>query len=81
MSDTALVSLFALLGTVIGTFGGILVSNKLMVYRIDQLEKKVDKHNCVIDRMYKAEARLDVNEEQMEVTNHRISDLEKRNER
>ena len=48
----------------------------LTIYRIDQLEKKVDKHNTLIDRMYCAEKRLDVQSEQIKVANHRLEDLE-----
>lgn len=47
--------IIALIGTAIGTFGGILMSNKLTIYRIEQLEKKMDKHNTVIERMFVAE--------------------------
>lgn len=57
------------LGIVVGTFGGIMASSKLTTYRLEQLEKKVDKHNSIIERTF-------VLEEQMKVANHRISDLE-----
>ena len=77
MSESGFVALLSLAGTLGGTFGGIMVANRLVNYRLEQLEKKVDKHNCVIDRMYKAEARLDLQDEQLDVANHRISDLEK----
>lgn len=70
---TALLSLF---GTFIGTFAGILTSNKLTNYRILQLEKRVDKHNMVVDRTYKLEQRSALLEEEIKVANHRISDLE-----
>ena len=53
----------------IGAFGGILISTKLNNYRIEQLEKKVEKHNSVVERTY-------VIEEQIKVANHRIDDLE-----
>jgi len=52
-------SLFSLLGALIGTFGGILTGTKLMNYRIDQLEKKVEKHNNIIERMYRAEGHIE----------------------
>lgn len=42
----------SLLGTIIGTFGGILTSTKLSNYRIEQLEKKVEKHNSIVERTY-----------------------------
>lgn len=60
----------------IGTFGGILASNKLTSYRISELEKKVDKHNNLVERMYHLEERTSVQEEQLKVINHRITDLE-----
>jgi hypothetical protein len=76
MSESVLVALLSLAGTLAGTFSGIMVSNKLVNYRIRQLEIKVDKHNSVIDRMYRAEERLCVMDEQIKVANHRIDDLE-----
>lgn len=66
----------ALLGTMLGTFGGILTANKLTNYRIEQLELKVEKHNKVIDRVYKLEQASAIIDEEIKVINHRISDLE-----
>lgn len=43
-----------------------IVSNKLMAYRIEQLEKKVDKHNSVIDRTYHLEAQVEVIEKEID---------------
>lgn len=51
MSTELIVALCSLAGTLFGTLGGILVSNRLTVYRIEQLEKKVDKHNHLVERM------------------------------
>lgn len=48
----------------------------LTLYRIDQLEKKQDKHNTLIERMYKVEDRLNVIDEKIKVANNRIKDLE-----
>jgi len=45
ISTEIIVSVISLLGTIGGSFGGILVSSKLTNYRIEQLEKKVEKHN------------------------------------
>jgi len=75
MSEGMLVALLSLLGTLTGAFGGILVSNKLVNYRLQQLEIKVDKHNCVIDRMYCAEKRLDVFNEQLKAVDSRMDTL------
>ena len=41
----------------------------LTIYRIDQLEEKVNKHNNLIERMYDVEGRLDVDEEKINVAN------------
>lgn len=70
---TVIVGVLSFLGTAIGSFGGI----KLMTYRIEQLEKKVEKHNSVIERTYKLEEAQKVQEEQIKVANHRIDDLER----
>ena len=69
MNEAVLVALITLGGSGLGSLVGILVSSKLTTYRIEQLEKKVDKHNTVIERTY-------ILEEQVKVANHRIGDLE-----
>ena len=51
--------------------------NELQAYRIQQLEKKMDKHNKVRERVYSLEKDEAVLEEKVEVANHRIGDLEK----
>lgn len=50
----------------------------LMEYKIDELTKRVDKHNNTIERTYKLEQNVSVMEEQIKVANHRIEDLEKK---
>lgn len=76
MSETLTVAMISLAGTLLGSLGGILAANRLTTYRIEQLEKKVQAHNNLIDRMYKCEAREDVFAEELKVANHRIGDLE-----
>lgn len=66
MSEAVIVAVLALIGTLGGTFGGILTANKLTNYRIEQLEKKVEAHNKVIDRVYKLEKNEAVLEEEIE---------------
>ena len=46
-----IVGILSLLGTLIGSIAGIMTANKLTIYRIEQLEKKVDKHNNLVERM------------------------------
>lgn len=76
MSDTIIVALIGLSGSLLGSLIGVIVSSKLTQYRLEQLEKKVDKHNHVVERMYHLEERVTVAEEKIKVENHRIDDLE-----
>lgn len=76
MDSTVLVAGLSFAGTLIGTLGGILTANKLTLYRIEQLEKKVEKHNNVVERVYILEKNEAVMEEEIKVANHRIEDLE-----
>lgn len=66
----------SLVGTLVGTLGGIALSSNLTNYRIEQLEKKVEKHNNLITRTYKLEQEFAVMDEKVKVANHRIDDLE-----
>ena len=76
MTETIIVAILALIGTLGGSFGGILTANKLTNYRIEQLEAKVEKHNKVIERVYNLEKQEAVIEKEIKVANHRIDDLE-----
>lgn len=76
MDSTIISAILALIGSLVGTFAGIITSSKLTEYRIKELEKKQDKHNAVIERTYKLEERMELVEERQKVANHRISDLE-----
>ena len=65
MNDVVIVAAISLTGTLVGTFGGILTASKLTNYRIEQLEKKVEKHNSVVERTFilegqKLEAQHDI---------------------
>lgn len=51
MPPEIIVGLLSLGGTLVGTFAGIITSAKLTAYRIEQLEKKVDKHNNFAERI------------------------------
>lgn len=76
MQDTVIVAILSLVGTLVGSFGGIVSANKLVTYRLQELEKKVEKHNKVIERVYKLEQHEAVVDEEIKVANHRIKDLE-----
>ena len=77
MQTEVVVALVGLAGSSLGSLAGVVASAKLTAYRLEQLEKKVDKHNTVIERTYKLEETQAVMEEQIKVANHRIADLEK----
>ena len=55
MNNEIIIGGMSLIGTLVGTFGGIMTSTKLSNYRIEQLEKQVEKHNSVVERMAVAE--------------------------
>lgn len=76
MSDTIIVALIGVVGSLLGSLIGVIVSSKLTQYRLEQLEKKVDKHNHVVERMYALEEHVAVIDEKIRVENHRIDDLE-----
>lgn len=77
MSDTVLVALIGLAGSGIGSVVGVIVSARLTQYRLEQLEKKVQAHNHLIERTYKLEDAQHLMDERIKVANHRIEDLER----
>lgn len=68
LSDAIIVALLGLLGTLAGSFLGVIASQKLTQYRLERLEKKVDLHNSVIERTY-------ILEGEMREAQHDIKDL------
>lgn len=68
MPVEVVVGLLSLLGTCLGSLMGILTSNRLTNYRIEQLEKKVQAHNNIVERTYKLEG-------EMQEVQHEIRDL------
>ena len=65
MNTEIIVCLISLAGTIIGSLTGVITSNKLTTYRINQLEKKVEKHNNLIERMYSLEREIAVQDEKI----------------
>ena len=80
MTEGIIVALIAGAASIGGAGIGAYFSNRkssaLITYRLEQLEKKVDKHNNVIERTYALEKQAAVQEEQLDAANHRIADLE-----
>lgn len=58
MDNTIIVALLGCAGTIIGSGLGVIASNKLTSFRLQQLENKVDKHNSVIERTFKLEEKV-----------------------
>lgn len=58
MSDTIIVALLSLAGTLAGSGLGVIASQKLTQYRLEQLEKKVQAHNSLVERTYKLEGEV-----------------------
>ena len=58
MSENILIAILTLVGTLVGTFGGILTGSKLLLWRVEQLEIKMDKHNKVIERTFRMEGEI-----------------------
>lgn len=79
MTETIIVAILALVGTLVGSLGGILAANKLVNYRLQQLEKKVDKHNQVIERVFNLEKEEGILETEIGELDRRIGALEKMN--
>ena len=74
--EAVIVALIGAAGSAIGGMIGIFVNTKLITYRIEQLESKVNKHNNLIERTYDLEKAEELTKEKIKVINHRIDDLE-----
>ena len=77
-TEGILIAVLSLLGTLGGSYFANKKSSALIAYRLEELEKKVDKHNSVVERTYGLEEAQAVLEEKIKVANHRIEDLENR---
>ncbi len=80
MTEAILSSLIAGITAILGS---IITNNRtkaLICYRLDMLEKKQDVHNSLIERTYKLEEKYAVLDNKEKVSEHRIDDLERRQE-
>lgn len=75
--SSIIVAALALVGTLAGSYFSNRKTTALISYRLDQLERKQDKHNTLIERTYKLEEDVAIQAEKIRVANHRIDDLEK----
>lgn len=73
MNDPSItVAIISLFGTIIGSITGVLVSNKLTTYRIEQLEKKIDKYANNVDEI---KERLVIVEQSTKSAHKRLDNL------
>ena len=70
-TEGIIIAFLGIIGSAIGSFGGVLSSQKMIKYRLTKLEEKVDKHNNLVERMSNLEIKNKVCE-------HRIDDLERK---
>ncbi len=68
MTETVMVALLSVVGTIVGSGLGVVASQKLTQYRLELLEKKVEAHNNLVERMYHLEGKA-------EEFQHEIADL------
>lgn len=76
MSENMLIALLSLLGTLVGSFAGIVTSGKLTNFRLSALESKVEKLSSLIDRTYALEKQDTLSEEKMKNIDRRLTSLE-----
>jgi uncharacterized protein (DUF697 family) len=77
MNNEILVAIISFAGTAVGSIVAVVTANSLTNFKIEELKKQVEKHNTIVDRVYKLEASDQVRTEEIKVINHRIEDLEK----
>ena len=81
LNPTIINALISLGGSLIGTFAGIVATSKLTEYRLKELERKVEKHNSIVERTFRLEDKFDLVDEKLKGVNQRIDDLERSNEK
>lgn len=72
MENEIMVALLGLIGTAMGTVGGIMASNKLVNHRLARLEAKMDRHNNFMERLAIVEQKLTNDEHRLEEIEHDI---------
>ncbi len=77
MSDVIIVGILSLVGTLAGSYFSQRKTTALVVYRLEQLEKKVEKHNTFDTRVKELEKTVGIHDEKIKVASHRIGSLEK----
>ena len=73
--ESIIVGVLALIGTLAGTYFANRKSAAIIAYRLEALEKKVQAHNSLVERVYHLEEKDAIHDEKLKAANHRISDL------
>ena len=76
MTEAIIAAALGLVGTLVGSYLANRKSTALVIYRLEQLEQKVSKHNNLVERTYALEESVALMDERVRVANHRIADLE-----
>ena len=77
MGETIIVALISLVGTLAGAFGGVMTSSRLTGYRIEQLEKKIEGLDVLLQKIYKLEEATTLQEEKIETLKERVDRIER----
>ena len=77
MMETIIVGVLSLVGTLGGSLFGILAANKLTMYRVEQLEKKVDKHNEVVEKVIVMQQSLNAAWERIDEIRKAVDEIKK----
>lgn len=77
MSETIAVAILSLLGTLFGSFAGIITSGKLTNYRLSELEKRVEKLGSLIEKTHSLEKETSLSKEKLRLVEQRVGNLEK----
>ena len=72
MSDSIVVAVLALAGTLAGAYLANRRSTALIAYRLEALEKRVQAHNHLVERTYRLEERTELQGEKLNTANYRI---------
>ena len=77
MDPTIIIAIISFIGACVGTIGGIITTNKLTNYKIEQLQRKVDAHNNLITRTYELEKNMGIVFQKIEENKSDIQDIKK----
>lgn len=78
ITETVIVALISLIGTLVGAIGGVAASSKLINYRLEELEKKVESLSGLIERTSRLEANEEATEKRVDEFSKKLGSIESR---